>query len=164
MTVGSFDGEQFRRAMGRFATGVCVVTASPLGYPPFGLTVNSFASLSLTPPLVLWSLRKASDTLEAFRAATHYCVNVLAHDQCELSTRLARRGDHELRPDEFAPGSTGLPVLHHTLAAFECKIEERYEGGDHIIMVGRALALHRQAGGRPLLFIDGTYRQCRCQE
>ena len=164
MMCSSFDGDQFRQAMSRFATGVCIITANPIGYQPFGLTVNSFASLSLTPPLVLWNLRKASDTLQAFRAATLYCVNVLSHNQSELSSRLARRGDHVLQPDEFEPGSSGLPVLRRTLAAFECRIEERYEGGDHIIMVGRVLALRREGKGRPLLFIDGRYRQCRCQE
>lgn len=81
----SFDDLQFRQALGRFATGVCVITANPEGHVPFGLTVNSFASLSLTPPLVLWSLQKTSDTMDAFRAAKRYCANVLSSDQRAMS-------------------------------------------------------------------------------
>jgi flavin reductase (DIM6/NTAB) family NADH-FMN oxidoreductase RutF len=93
----SFDSLQFRRALGRFATGVCVITANPPGYRPFGLTVNSFASLSLTPPLVLWSLQKTSDTMEAFASPKQYCVNILSQEQKALSGRYAKKGDHAAR-------------------------------------------------------------------
>ena len=157
----SFDKLPFRRALGRFATGVCVITANPPGFRPFGLTVNSFASLSLTPPLVLWSLQKNSDTAEAFRVATQYCVNVLAAEQQALSARFARKGAHELADGEWASGSAGLPVLAGSLASFECDIEARHDGGDHIILVGRVLALRSAANGRPVLFYEGGYRELR---
>lgn len=155
----SFDSQQFRRALGRFATGVCAITASPPGHAPFGLTVNSFASLSLTPPLVLWSLQKNSDTMNAFAVATHYCVNVLAEDQQALSARFARKGDHWLGAAEYRRGEAGLPVLNGALTSFECEIDARHDGGDHIILVGKVVAMHAGEPGRPLLYFDGSYRQ-----
>ena len=132
-----FDSLQFRQALGRFATGVCVITANPPGHAPFGLTVNSFASLSLAPPLVLWSLQKDSDTAEAFRAARSYCVNILAQGQRARAERFARKGAHALQPGEYTPGSGGLPLLADVLATLACDIEARHDGGDHTILVGR---------------------------
>jgi flavin reductase (DIM6/NTAB) family NADH-FMN oxidoreductase RutF len=155
----SFDSQQFRRALGRFATGVCVITVDPPGFAPFGVTVNSFSSLSLTPPLVLWSLQKNSDTMDAFAVATHYCVNVLAEDQQALSGRFARKGNHDLDAADYRQGETGLPVLHGALASFECEMDARHDGGDHIILVGKVVALHAGEPGKPLLYFDGGYRQ-----
>lgn len=155
----SLDSLQFRRALGRFATGVCVITANPPGHPPFGVTVNSFSSLSLDPPLVLWSLQKSSDTMDAFAAATHYCVNVLSEAQQALSGRFAKKGEHALDPSQYSNGETGLPVLHGTLATFECEIDARHDGGDHVILVGRVQAMRFPEPGRPLLYFDGGYRQ-----
>ncbi len=155
----SFDSQQFRRALGRFATGVCVITANPPGYAPFGVTVNSFSSLSLTPPLVLWSLQKNSDTMDAFAASTHYCVNILAESQQSLSGRFARKGEHGLDASDYRIGDAGLPVLEGALASFECEIDARHDGGDHIILVGKVMAMHAGEPGRPLLYFDGGYRQ-----
>jgi flavin reductase (DIM6/NTAB) family NADH-FMN oxidoreductase RutF len=155
----SFDNLQFRNALGRFATGVCVITARPEGHAPFGVTVNSFSSLSLTPPLVLWSLQKNSDTMDAFRVAQQFCVNVLAQEQKALSGRFAKKGDHALRPDEFTTGETGLPVLKHCLASFECDVDARHDGGDHVILIGRVAAMTVASGGRPLVFYEGGYRE-----
>jgi flavin reductase (DIM6/NTAB) family NADH-FMN oxidoreductase RutF len=157
----TFDSLQFRRALGRFATGVCVITANPPGYRPFGLTVNSFASLSLTPPLVLWSLQKSSDTMEAFGVATQYCVNVLAAQQQALSGRFARKAQHELADEDFVSGDAGLPVLNGALASFECDIDARHDGGDHVILVGRVLAMRASPEGLPLCYYDGGYRELR---
>jgi flavin reductase (DIM6/NTAB) family NADH-FMN oxidoreductase RutF len=156
-----FDNLQFRQALGRFATGVCVITANPPGFGPFGLTVNSFASLSLAPPLVLWSLQKTSETMDAFHAATHYCVNVLEAGQQALSTRFARKSEHAMQEGEYVLGNTGLPVLPGTLAALECAIDARHDGGDHIILVGLVRELRVAPGGRPLLFYEGGYREVR---
>ena len=157
----SFDDLQFRQALGRFATGVCVITANPEGHVPFGLTGNSFASLSLTPPLVLWSLQKTSDTMDAFRAAKRYCANVLSSDQRAMSGRFSRKGEHALHGDQYFEGATGLPVLHGCLAAFECDIEARHDGGDHIILIGRVLELQAKPGGRALLYYEGGYREIK---
>lgn len=157
----SFDSLQLRAALGRFATGVCVITAHTRSGAPFGVTVNSFSSLSLTPPLVLWSLQKNSDTLDDFRAATHYCANVLALEQRALSGQFARKGDHALEPGMFTIGRTGLPVLTGALASFECEIDARHDGGDHVILVGRVLELHARAGGKALVFYEGGYGELR---
>ena len=152
-----FDSLQFREALGRFATGVCVITAQPPGHEPFGLTVNSFASLSLTPPLVLWCLQKDSHTVEAFRAARGYCVNVLGQEQRFYAERFARQGVHALRSDEYEAGIDGLPLLANVLARLECGIEARHDGGDHIILVGRVQRLDLPGSGKPLLYYAGSY-------
>ncbi len=152
-----FDSVQFREALGRFATGVCVITANPPGHAPFGLTVNSFASLSLTPPLVLWSLQKDSLSAEAFRAARSYCVNVLTQEQRARAERFARRGAHVLHAGEYVAGADGLPLLPDALARLQCDIEARHDGGDHTILVGRVRKLDVAACGKPLLFYAGVY-------
>lgn len=157
----SFDSLQFRNALGRFATGICVITANPEGHKPFGLTVNSFASLSLAPPLVLWSLQKSSDTMEAFRVATQYCVNVLTSEQQSLSAKFAKKGEHTLESSHYTTGKTGLPVLRNCLANFECDITARHDGGDHVILVGQVRELEVQSGGRPLLYYEGGYREIK---
>jgi flavin reductase (DIM6/NTAB) family NADH-FMN oxidoreductase RutF len=123
------------------------------------VTVNSFSSLSLTPPLVLWSLQKNSDTMDAFRVAQQFCVNVLGQEQRALSAHFAKKGDHALRPDEFTTGETGMPVLKHCLASSECDVDARHDGGDHIIFIGRVAAMTVASGGRPLVFYEGGYRE-----
>lgn len=149
---------ELRNALGRFATGVCVITADPAGMPAFGMTVNSFASLSLDPPLVLWSLQKTSDCRAGFDAAERYCVNVLSVDQKDLSGRFARKNDHAMRDgDGWFAGETGLPVLEGCLVSFECTIQDRFDGGDHIILVGRVVAMHHGDATEPLLFFGGAY-------
>lgn len=152
-----FDSLQFRQALGRFATGVCVITANPPGHVPFGLTVNSFASLSLTPPLVLWSLQKDSDTVGAFRNALSYCVNILAQDQRAVAERFARRGAHALHEGEYTVASDGLPLLRDVLATIRCDIETRHDGGDHTILIGRVRELDVTDAGKPLLFYAGGF-------
>ena len=153
----SFDSLQLRNALGRFATGVCVITASPEGHAPFGMTVNSFSSLSLTPPLVLWSLQKNSDTMEAFRVARQYCVNILSQEQKALSGRYAKKGDHALRAEEFTIGESGLPVLRHSLASFECDMDARHDGGGLQPVQPRPAC----AGGRGRQIRPALARNCR---
>lgn len=155
----TFDTRKFRDALGRFATGVTVVSSAPDGFPPFGMTVNSFASLSLEPPLILWSLQKYSDLAEAWEAATHFAVNILAQEQEDESNRYARKYAHDLVPGDYRIGSTGNPVLHGCLASFECRIESRIDAGDHTIFVGRVLEFEEQPHGNPLIFYRGQYRE-----
>ena len=157
----SLDQRCLRDAMGTFATGVCVVTASPAGFAPFGMTVNSFSSVSLDPPLVLWSLRNDSECFAAFSACRFYTINVLRQEQQALSNRYASKDSHDLDPDHFRIGRSGAPVLRGTLCSMECEIWQRYEGGDHVILVGRVLQAHTAASGRPLVFHAGQYRQLR---
>ncbi len=145
-----------RNALGCFATGVCVVTTEGQG-GPIGLTINSFASVSLDPPLVLWSLDRGSDTMPDFDAAERFCINVLPDDMKAESQRLSRKGDHRLSPDELVAG-TGYRVLRRALAHFACDVEARHDGGDHVIFVGRVRDFAYRDHGHPLLYYRGRYR------
>ncbi len=150
-----FDTRDFRRALGQFATGVCIVTARDPAGEPTGLTVNSFASVSLEPPLVLWSLARTSSVFAAFDAAPHFAVNVLAADQLDLSNRFASPGDR-FTGLEWEDGHHGLPLLRGCLANFECTVAARHEGGDHIIFIGE-VARYDARPGEPLLYSGGRY-------
>lgn len=156
----SFDRLDFRNALGRFATGICVITANPKNFEPFGMTINSFASVSLDPPLILWSLQKDSDCVPAFEATEQFAVNVLTQDQLLISQHYARRGHHTLDPEHVYEGSTGLPLLKDSLVNFECEIWQRYEGGDHVILVGKVLTIKAGAvDAQPLVFFSGAYQE-----
>jgi flavin reductase (DIM6/NTAB) family NADH-FMN oxidoreductase RutF len=152
----NIDTREFRDALGRFATGVCVITASSDEVAPFGMTVNSFASLSLEPPMVLWSLGKSSDCFERFASLDHYVVNILRESQQDLSNRFAAKGDHALNDGEWQKGENSLPVLIDPLAVFECDIVNRVDGGDHTILIGRVTRADFSEG-KPLLFFGGNY-------
>lgn len=149
------DARAFRAALGAFATGVTVITTRRL-QGPMGITANSFASLSLDPPLVLWSPARASRRFEAFAGAGHFAIHVLAADQGTLAAHFSRQGE-----DFDLPGVTqtasGAPMLPGCLAVFDCRREALHEGGDHAIVVGRVLQVHHQPGGAPLVFSAGAY-------
>ncbi len=157
----SIDSRALRNALGQFATGVTVITAQPAGGAPFGMTVNSFSALSLDPPLVLWSLQKNSDCAGNFARCTHYTVNVLQHDQVAVSNAYAKKGEHDLRPGDFRIGRSGAPVLKGCMANFECRIEARHDGGDHLILVGRVLEMQVLPERKPLVFFAGRYRELK---
>jgi flavin reductase (DIM6/NTAB) family NADH-FMN oxidoreductase RutF len=149
----------FRSTLGRFTTGVCVVTTVDRSGQAIGLTVNSFASLSLDPPLVLWSLGVDSDTFAEFSACDAFAVNVLRSDQREQSIRFSQRGQHALHRDEQARGSSGCPVLSDALAVIECRVAARHEGGDHVIQVGAVQDMRFDGDGEPLVYFAGAYRE-----
>jgi len=149
------DQREFRQALGKFATGVTIITAE-VGGKKVGMTANSFSSLSLDPPLVLWSLRRSSTNFEDFLAATHFAVNVLSGAQIELSQRFARSS-----PDKFVGvahevGIGRSPIFGDAAAIFECSTEAFQDGGDHVIMIGRVLSVTRNDHS-PLAFADGRY-------
>jgi flavin reductase (DIM6/NTAB) family NADH-FMN oxidoreductase RutF len=145
---------RFRDALGRFATGVTVVTA--LGAKgPVGITANSFASLSLDPPLVLWSPARSSRRFATFASARHFAIHVLAAEQFALGRHFARKGlDFDLPDVAFNP--EGVPVLPGCLARFECRRQAVHDGGDHAIVVGEVLRAAARAGA-PLVFSAGRY-------
>ncbi len=151
------DSRAFRNALGEFATGVAVVTAMTNEGVPMGITVNSFSSVSLDPPLVLWCLDKKSDTLDVFERCVGFTINVLAAKQQGLSNRLAQRGDHGLDNIATTAGVNGCPSINDALASFECAVEKRHDAGDHIIMVGRVEAFHCRNAAAPLIYHRGTY-------
>lgn len=144
----------FRAALGRYATGVTVVTTrSARG--PVGITANSFTSVSLDPPLVLWCPAKASARFSAFTGADHYAIHVLAADQLDLCHRFSRSGV-DFRGLDPAETPEGLPLLHGCLARFDCAAHAAHDGGDHAILVGRVLRAFVR-DGTPLLFWHGRY-------
>jgi flavin reductase (DIM6/NTAB) family NADH-FMN oxidoreductase RutF len=155
----SIDGREFRDALGFFATGVCVITANPEGHEPFGMTVNSFASVSLDPPLILWSLQNNSEMYEAWVKSRKFAVNILRQDQQPLASRYARKGDHSLEAADYTLGATGLPVLPNSLVSLECELSATHPGGDHLIIVGHVLEMENRENGEPLLFCAGGYRE-----
>jgi flavin reductase (DIM6/NTAB) family NADH-FMN oxidoreductase RutF/DNA-binding MarR family transcriptional regulator len=145
----------FRRSLAEFATGVTVITTSAKD-EPFGLTSNSFTSVSLEPPLVLWSIRRESKSFAAFAACSHFSVNVLAEDQIELSQRFAQSGPDKFKGLDCQMGEGGAPLLAGVAASFECASREAYDGGDHLILVGEVLRYMRY-DRQPLLFVKGRY-------
>jgi 3-hydroxy-9,10-secoandrosta-1,3,5(10)-triene-9,17-dione monooxygenase reductase component len=146
-----------RRAFGRFATGVTIVTCRDAQQARVGLTANSFSSLSLDPPLVLWSLRRHSPSLAAFEAAGHFAINILAEGQLELSRRFASPAADRFAEGQWAEGHAGVPVLGGCAAVFECVREARHDAGDHVLFIGRVVAA-REAALAPLVFQGGHYR------
>lgn len=157
-TGGAHDVRKFRNALGWFTTGVAVITTRVGGEAPIGITVNSFSSVSLDPPLVLWCLDKKSDTLDVFERTTHFTVNVLREEHQDVSSRLARKGDHSLAGMDVREGESGCPALVQALAHFECEVEARHDAGDHVIMVGRVVKFDYVEEGRPLLYHRGAYQ------
>ena len=152
-----FSSQQFRAALGMFATGVTIVTARSADGQVVGLTANSFASVSLAPPLVLWSLAQAAASLAAFRAGSHYAINVLAADQKDLAERFSRKGADRWAGVGFTAGLGDAPLLAGAAATFECFNRSRYEEGDHMIFVGEVERCTRRAGASPLLFHGGRF-------
>jgi len=151
------DTRRLRDALGEYATGVAVITTRAADGQPVGVTINSFASVSLEPPLVLWSLGLQSPSLAAFESCSHYAINVLAADQVELSQRFSQsQGDRFAGIDETA-GVGGTPILPGCCAWFECRNAMRHPGGDHLIFVGQVENLHRE-DRPPLIFHGGRYR------
>ncbi|OZI26596.1 flavin reductase [Bordetella genomosp. 9] len=153
-----FDAGYFRTALGRFATGVTVVTANGPDGKPLGLTVSSFNSVSLEPPLVLWSLSASSGSRDAFMRCERYVVNVLSADQLHLAQRFARGSVLERYAgmrDVYAPGGTRM-LDEHCAAWFECYNRSRYEEGDHIIMVGQVEHCGH-SGALPLVYHAGGF-------
>ncbi|MGH6888843.1 MAG: flavin reductase family protein [Rhizomicrobium sp.] len=153
----ALDTRAFRDALGCYPTGVAVITAESADRPPMGITVNSFASVSLDPPLVLWCVDRRSDRFKTFSAARGFTVSVLAATHGGVSARLARPGAHALDGIPLAATVLGPPALADALAVFECVREWAHEGGDHLILVGRVERFSRRPAGAPLIFFRGRY-------
>ncbi len=151
------DPLALRTALGRFATGVTIITCRDANGTPVGLTANSFSALSLDPALVLWSLRVSSASLPAFDAASHFTVNVLAETQVDLSRRFASKLSDKFADGHWLDGLGQSPVLAGCAAVFECALEARHLVGDHVLYIGRVLRLADLAVA-PLLFQGGHYR------
>lgn len=140
-----------------FATGVTIVTARAADGRLVGLTANSFNSVSLSPPLVLWSLARAAASMAALSAGSHYAINVLAADQQALAERFAARGVDRWAGVAHVPGAHGAPLLSGAAATFECFNRSRYEEGDHVIFVGQVERCSHRSGASPLLYHGGRF-------
>ncbi len=150
------DEARFRQVLGHFATGVTIVTTSVDGEPA-GLSVNSFASVSLDPPLVLFAVTNQSSTWRRIREVGSFCVNVLADDQEGLSRAFAARGTDKFRGVGWRAAESGAPILSGALAWLDCTVEAEHAGGDHVIVVGRVWEMGVASEGAPLVFYRGGY-------
>ena len=156
-SLPAVDTKPLRQALGRFTTGVTIITCLEAQGRAVGLTANSFTSLSLDPALVLWSLRRSSPTLAAFSAATHFAVNVLGEAQVEVSRHFASNAVDRFAQGQWSAGLAGLPVLAGSAAVFECASVSQQDAGDHVLFIGRVLDFV-EAPVAPLLFQAGHYR------
>ena len=152
----TMDPRAFRDALGCFPTGVAVVTAAGVG-AHIGITVNSFTSVSLEPPLLLWCMDRRSQRHDIFVRATGFTVSILGTDHKEVSSRLARPGEHALDGMALLQTELGPPALANSLAVFECASEKVVEAGDHTILLGRVLRFSRPAVSAPLVYFRGKY-------
>lgn len=152
----SIDPRDFRNALGTYATGVTIITAIADDGKPYGLTCNSFASVSLNPPLVLWSLGMYSQGLPVFQNASHFAVNVLGASQQALAAQFATPSTDKFAGVAWTPGRGNAPVLAESVACFQCRAANRYYGGDHVIFLG-AVEAYSYNGKEPLLFARGGY-------
>src|ERR1700742_4439428 len=152
------DPRDFRNALGAYGTGVTIITATAADGKPYGITCNSFASVSLNPPLVLWSLVLFSSSLSAFQEATHFAVNVLGISQQALANKFAKSSEDKFVGVEWTPGLGGAPLLSGSVANFQCRSANRYYGGDHVIFLG-AVEAYSYSRKEPLLFARGGYGQ-----
>ena len=150
------DAGEFRAALGQFATGVTIITAVDDG-EPVGVAANSFTSVSLDPPLVLFCVARSSSTWPRIEKARKFAVNILGEHQKELSGLFATKGADRFGQTDWHLGVGGSPVLHDTLAYLDCEFWNEYDGGDHVIVVGRVLDLGLQRNAGPLLFFRGKY-------
>ena len=147
---------ELRRNLGQFATGVTVITCTDHLGTPCGITANSFAAVSLEPPLVLWSIAKTCNSLGAYLEAEHFAIHVLTAAQQDLSEHFARSDHTRFDQVEFALSDLGVPLLPGVLARFDCRRFRIHDGGDHHIIVGEVLA-HLAVPGEPLVFCQGSY-------
>jgi len=151
-----FNPKAFRDALSTFTTGVTIITTRGTDGSPIGITANSFNSVSLNPPLVLWSLAKSAYSLEAFSTAQHWNVHVLSVEQEALSGRFASAGEDKFQGIELDRGINDIPLLHNCTARFQCRTAFIYEGGDHVIFVGEVLDFDK-SHLPPLAFQSGQY-------
>lgn len=156
MSRAPIDQSLLRRALGAFVTGVTVVTTRSAAGEPVGLTVNSFNTVSLDPPLILWSIALRAASYDAFVQSDHFAVNVLAADQIALSESFARTGGDKFASVPWHSALAEMPLLQGTAASFVCRNAHRFPGGDHQIIVGEIVAFQRNERA-PLVYANGGY-------
>jgi flavin reductase (DIM6/NTAB) family NADH-FMN oxidoreductase RutF len=153
----TFSPLEFRASLAMFATGVTIVTARTESGGLIGLTANSFNSVSLDPPLVLWSLSRLAGSMPVFSAGSHYAINILSAGQRDMAERFATRDVDRWHGVAYTEGRGGAPLLTGAAATFECFNRSRYEEGDHVIFVGEVENCSHREGASPLLFHGGKF-------
>jgi flavin reductase (DIM6/NTAB) family NADH-FMN oxidoreductase RutF len=157
----ALDQREFRTALGQFATGITVVTTCSPDGEMLGITANSFNSVSLDPPLILFSLEKGALSRPAFEAAGFFAVSILSESQVALSQNFARTQGDKWRGISFERWTTGSPILQDCLSAFDCRTYAIHDGGDHLIFIGEVLRFDIKAEGDPLIYFRGSYTSLR---
>ena len=160
--IDTFDPRAFRQALGHFATGVAIVTARTAEGQSVGMTMSSFNSVSLDPPLVLFSVAKSAYSLPAMQQARGYGINILGQDQQHLSNRFARALEDKWQDVDHTPGAHDAPLICGAIAHFECEPFARHDGGDHEIFLARVLRFAADGLGDPLVFFRGRYHALSC--
>jgi flavin reductase (DIM6/NTAB) family NADH-FMN oxidoreductase RutF len=162
-TEAAFDPRAFRQALGQFPTGVCVVTCT-VGGERLGMTMSSFNSLSLDPPLVLFSIDRRAASLPMWEKAEEYAVNVLSENQKDISNRFARQLANKWEGARFERGRLDAPVLHGIAAVFECVRWAKHEGGDHTLFIAEVKCFRSSVDRKPLVFSKGRYAALQSTE
>ncbi|WP_256219334.1 flavin reductase family protein [Variovorax sp. 770b2] len=152
-----FDRRDFRKALGQFSTGVTVITTRAIDGRRVGMTANSFSSVSLDPPLVLWSLARQAPSVDDFTGASHFAINVLAANQHHLSRQFSTPQADKFASVGCCEGTAGVPLLDGAIARFVCRNVKQYDGGDHLIFIGEVERYDR-LDGEPLVFHSGYYQ------
>ncbi|NQU57642.1 MAG: flavin reductase family protein [Rhodospirillales bacterium] len=153
----SIDKLIFRKVLGRFATGITIVTGLSDAKMAVGLTVNAFTSLSLEPPLVLFCLDKSTGSIKAFSKGNGFALNMLSEGQQDLSVKFSSRIEDRFAGVDYQTWDTGVPILNGCLANLECNVDAVHDGGDHKIIVGRVTRISQTDSGKPLLYFNGDY-------
>lgn len=156
----SADNRALKKTLGRYPTGVTVVTARRGDGEPVGLTVNSFTSVSLDPPLILWCLGNESPNRPVFEQAEHFAVNILGAEQGWVSSRFAQPIDDKFATVKWSEGAHGVPIIEGSVARLVCRLHDRQPGGDHVILLGR-VEDYQNPGGEPLVYLGGEYQSLR---
>lgn len=151
-----FDPKAFRRALGNFATGVTIITAEGGDGEKVGVTASSFNSLSMDPPLILWSSMKNARSCEIFESASHFAVNILASDQMDMSNHFARQQEDKFAGFDWGKGLGGAPIFPNCAGRFQCETYDKLDGGDHWIFIGKVIKFD-DFGRAPLCFHQGSY-------
>jgi len=160
---GAFKPEMLREVMGLYPTGITVVTAKAADGAPYGVTVNSFSSVSLDPPLVLFSLSRKLHTLSALLSAKAFAIHFLREDQKYISARFAKALANKWEDVPYREGNTGSPIIEPALAVLECELYAQYDGGDHVIVLGRIAHMEKDPACNPLVFFRGKYHTIGCE-
>ena len=153
----TFDQRDFRKALGTFATGITVITTTLKNSAPVGITVNSFSSVSLEPPLVLWCLDNEADSYDIFAKCSNFAVHILHQDQEAISQAFSTKNNNRFADLDWEAGEFGSPILKDYASCFQCETEISYAGGDHIILLGRVKAIATNKDKSPLIYHDGNY-------